>query len=73
MPQSAKPISIAVQDSEIVIWAEVDEEDKSKYFMFLPVFTGDSPPNKKDVSFIGTVQIRTLVYHIYYCPRSSIG
>lgn len=64
MPFGAIILSSQNQNGEIFIWAHVESFNSHEYRRFHVLGTGyPMPENRK--SYIGTVQIEKLVYHIY--------
>lgn len=66
MPNGSKLLTIQNQNNDIVLWVECDPNAKPTKYNFLIVGTGFEVPLLSNVqTYIGTVQIRSLVWHIY--------
>lgn len=64
MPAGAKVLTVQVQRGEVCIWALVDPSNREETRRFRIAGTGH--PIDDDVgSFIGTVQLGALVFHIF--------
>lgn len=69
MPIKRKPISVGEQDGEMVVWAEVDENDEySMDAVFVIIPTGFSEVPDGDLEFLGTLQMpqQGAAWHIYW-------
>ena len=71
MPYGSTILSTQNQNDEIVVWAEVDTEARMENIEFISVFTGTNISSIERIrenyvrSYIGTVQIKSLVWHIF--------
>ena len=56
-------LSVQMQNDQLVIWVDDNTYTEPRLWTFMSVFTGDdSPPH---ATHIGTVQDKSLVYHVY--------
>lgn len=57
-------LSVQMQGDDLVVWVDDDNTyTEPRLWTFTSVFTGDNSPLNAD--YIGTVQDRSLVYHVY--------
>ena len=64
MPKGATILVAQAQNGIPTIWAEVDTDKPVETRTFVAQMTGQPLPGRKKV-FVGTVQIKPFVYHIY--------
>lgn len=59
-------LSVREQNNQIVVYAIGDNECKPRKYLFEVIGTGDLFDYDRDELFLGTVQLRVLVFHIFY-------
>jgi len=64
MPQGAKILSVGVQRTEIVIWAQVNTDNPTVTHRFIAFNTGEACGAIPE-QFIGTVTVGSIVWHVY--------
>jgi hypothetical protein len=64
MPRGAKVLTVQLQGETIQLWALVDESKDSELRIFNIYGTGHLMPDNPG-KYIGTVQIDSLVWHIF--------
>lgn len=64
MPSNADVLSVGAQNDQIVVWALVDESAETFGRLFLICWTGIEVDVQKS-KYIGTVQIGTIVCHVF--------
>jgi hypothetical protein len=65
MPRNYEFLSVQNQNDKCVLWAEIDTEQRLSKETFWVVGTGHDMNKYYSASYLGTVQIRELVWHIY--------
>jgi len=66
IPKGATVLSVGVQDTSAVMWAEVDPEAEEESRYFLLYGTGeDLRTGGRQLLYRGTIQIGFYVYHLY--------
>lgn len=68
MPQGAGVLDVQNQNGEICLWAEVDTEAVEVKHTFAVFGTGQEltkPYENCQAMYCGTVQVRSLVWHVY--------
>ena len=58
---SGNILTVQMQGDDLVMW--VDSDGHNNYYSVVSIFTGDSAPLSHH--YIGTVQDKSLVYHVY--------
>jgi hypothetical protein len=58
---SGNILTVQMQGDDLVMW--LDSDGYYKYNSIVSIFTGDTAP--LDHRYIGTVQDKSLVYHVY--------
>ncbi len=53
-------LDVQMQNDDLVVW--VDDQAPERLWTFHSIFTGDNAPNAR---YIGTVQDKSLVYHVF--------
>jgi hypothetical protein len=64
LPKGATILSVAEQYGEVTLWALVDPDKELEHRLFYIFGTGHPVPNTPG-TFLGTVQIRDLVWHVF--------
>ena len=63
MPRGARIVHAAEQDRSICLWAEVDEDEKTRVRLFQVFGTGHDIP--ENAAHRGTVHMTPFVWHVY--------
>lgn len=63
MPENAMPLTVALQNKELCLWAEVETDEKLTARLFRVIGTGHPIPENCD--WVATVQESLFVWHIY--------
>lgn len=61
--EGSEILSIQNQSGKIQMWVSIDDEAEKSMRKFTTVFTGQEEPGNG--KFIGTVQVESIVYHIF--------
>jgi hypothetical protein len=64
MPAGAKVLTVAAQDGEVRLWAEVDPDNALETRQFMAVPTG-AEVYLDGMTYVGTAFLDDLVFHIY--------
>ena len=65
MPAGSSVLAVMVQDLEPVIYCEVDPTASPIRRGFAVFGTGDPIEGRESLHYVGTFQIRAIVYHLY--------
>ena len=65
VPKGAKELAVRMQDAALTIWAEVDPDATLITREYWIIMTGGEIPDDAHFIYIGTVQDRNLIYHVW--------
>lgn len=71
LPEGGSILTVQMQGEVICLWAVVNPKAREIPVKFMIVGTGNHGPNFEGLAYVGTVQERQFVWHVFVEPRAK--
>jgi len=65
LPVTAQILTVQLQGEVPVLWALLDNREEVSFRNFRIFGTGHTLPDRDDLTYVGTIQTKNLVWHVF--------